>query len=207
MGRIWTSIGAGLLLFASFSSSTHYSLNSYSVGPAGTSDSHSTNYYTQSTGGEVSGGTAQSTHYSGRSGGVQTEQLAVPQAPTLSNGSGADYTYLQAILNNNAGSNSYPTDVTFSIGVSTTNCFTSACVQSGAVQFVQTGGTLSTTQYYQSYSSWGNGGHDLLCCSCCQGRYLHQYRIRHISNTSDSNPIYHVLSFTKYTKHDRVDAR
>jgi len=156
MGRIWTSIGAGLLLFASFSSSTHYSLNSYSVGPAGTSDSHSTNYYTQSTGGEVSGGTAQSTHYSGRSGGVQTEQLAVPQAPTLSNGSGADYTYLQAILNNNAGSNSYPTDVTFSIGVSTTNCFTSACVQSGAVQFVQTGGTLSTTQYYQSYSSWGS---------------------------------------------------
>jgi hypothetical protein len=144
------------VLFAAFSSSASYSLNSYSVGPVGTSNAHSTTYYTQSTGGEVSGGKTSSTHYTDSNGNVQAEQLAVPQAPTVSNGGGTDYTFLQTTLNDNAGTSNYPTDVTFSIGVSTTNCFTSACVQSGAVKFVQTGGTLSTTQYYQSYSSWGS---------------------------------------------------
>jgi hypothetical protein len=156
MGKMWTRIGAGLLLFASFSQSSNYTLNSYSLGPAGTNSAHSTTYYTQSTGGEVAGGTATSSTKSGTSGNVQTEQLAVPQAPTVSNGSGAYYNQLLVTLNNNAGTSNYPADVTFSIGVSTTNCFTSSCVQSGAVQFVQTGGTLSTSQFYQSYSAWGS---------------------------------------------------
>lgn len=155
MGKTWGSLVTGFLLFASFSSSSNYSLNSYSVGPVGTSNSHSTTYYTQSTGGAVAGGTTSSTHYSDGNGNVPTEQIAVPQAPTVSNGGGSYITYLLVTLNDNAGTNSYPADVAFSIGVSTTNCFTSTCVQSGAVKFVQTGGTLSTTQYYQSYSSWG----------------------------------------------------
>ena len=156
MERLLVTIGAGLALFASFSSSTHYNLNSYSLGPVGTSNSHSTNYYTQSNGGEVSGNGTTSTHYIGTSGQVQTEQLAVPQAPTLSNGSSTYYNQLLATLNDNAGTNSYPADTTFSIGVSTTNCFTSSCVNSGAVKFVQTGGTLGSSQFYQTYSVWGS---------------------------------------------------
>jgi hypothetical protein len=156
MGRLLATISILPMLFASFSTSSHYSLNSYSVGPAGTSNSHSTTYYTQSAGGELSGNGTTSSHYAGSSGGVQTEQLAVPQAPTLSNGGSTYYNQLLATLNNNAGTNSYPTDVTFSIGVSTANCFTSTCVSSGAVKFVQTGGTLGTSQFYQSYSAWGS---------------------------------------------------
>jgi hypothetical protein len=156
MRELWVSVGIGALLFASFSTSSNYSLNSYSVGPAGTNNSHSTTYYTQSTGGEVSGNTVQSTHYGGTSGGVQTEQLATPQVPTVSNGSSTFYNHLLVTLNNNAGTNNYPSDTTFSIGVSTTNCFTSTCVGSGAVKFVQTGGALSTSQFYQSYSAWGS---------------------------------------------------
>lgn len=157
MGRFLASFGAGVLLFAAFSASSNYKLNSYSVGPAGTSNSHSTNYYTQSTGGEVGGNATASSTKGGTSGNVQTEQLAVPQAPTLSNNSGLYYNQLLVTLNDNAGTNNYPSDVTFSVGVSTTNCFTSACVQSGAVKFVQTGGTLGSSQFYQTYSAWGSG--------------------------------------------------
>jgi hypothetical protein len=155
MVRWWNSIGAGLLLIASFSASSNYNLNSYSVGPAGSNDAHSSTYYSQTNGGEVSGSTAQSSNYQGTSGGVQAEQIAVPQAPTVSNGSGTWYNHLLVTLNDNAGSNNYPSDTTFSIGVSTANCFTSSCIGSGAVKFVQTGGTLSTSQYYQTYSAWG----------------------------------------------------
>ncbi len=156
MEQFLVSVGAVLAVFAAFSSSTHYNLNSYSVGPVGTDNSHSTTYYTQSTGSEVSGNRTTSTHYTGSSGGVQTEQLSVPDAPTVSNGGGSYYNQLLATLNNSAGTSNYPSDVIFSIGVSTANCFTSASVGSGAVKFVQTGGTLSTSQFYQSYSAWGS---------------------------------------------------
>ena len=157
MGKLWLAIGTGVLLFASFSQSSNYNLNSYSVGPAGTNSAHSTNYYTQSNGGESATGTVSGSTESGTSGGVQTEQLAVPQAPTVSNGSSLYYNQLLVTLNDNAGTSNYPADVTFSIGVSTTNCFTSACVQSGAVKFVQTGGALGGSENYQSYSAWGSG--------------------------------------------------
>ncbi|HEY4161152.1 MAG TPA: hypothetical protein VGM08_03760 [Candidatus Saccharimonadales bacterium] len=157
MGKLLPVMFTALLVFATLSSSSNYGLNSYSVGPAGTSNSHSTTYYTQSTGGEASGNSTTSTHNAGTSGGVQAEQLAVPQAPTVSNGSGAYYNHLLITLNDNAGTNAYPADVTFSIGVSTVNCFTSACVGSGAVKFVQTGGSLGGSQFYQTYSAWGSG--------------------------------------------------
>lgn len=156
MGRLLASVAVTLMLFASFSTSSHYSLNSYSVGPAGTNNSHSTTYYTQSTGGELSGNGTAATGVKGTSGQAQAEQLAVPQAPTLSNGGNTYYNQLLVMLNNNAGTNSYPADVTFSVGVSTTNCFTSACIGSGSVKFVQTGGTLGTGQFYQTYSAWGS---------------------------------------------------
>jgi len=157
MGQFVSAAFTALLVFAAFSSSSNYGLNSYSVGPAGTSNAHSTTYYTQSTGGEVSGNGTASAHDAGTSGGVQAEQLAVPQAPTVSNGSSAYYNHLLVTLSDNAGTNAYPADVSFSIGVSTVNCFTSACVSSGAVKFVQTGGSLGGSQFYQTYSAWGSG--------------------------------------------------
>jgi hypothetical protein len=156
MERFLVSIGAGLAIFASFPASSNYHLNSYSIGPMGTSNSHSTTYYTQSTGGEVSGNPTASTNYKNTSGVVQTEALALPQAPTVTNGSSTYYNRLLVTLNDNAGTSSYPSDVTFSVGISTTNCFTSACISGGGVQFVQTGGTLSTSQFYQTYSAWGS---------------------------------------------------
>lgn len=148
MGQLVTALGSYLLLFAAFSSSGHYSLNSYSVGPAGTNSSHSNNYYTQSTGGEVTGNGVTSSPDSGTNGGVQTEQLATPQAPTLSNGSNTYYNKLGITLNDSMGSSSYPSDVTFAIEVATTSSFTSPL-------YVQTGGVLGATPLYQSYASWG----------------------------------------------------
>jgi len=156
MGRLLAAISVFPLLFASFSASSHYNLNSYSVSPTGTNNAHSTTYYTQSAGGELSGNGTTSSHYAGSSGQVQAEQLAVPQAPTLSNGGNTYYNQLLVTLNDNAGTNNYPADVTFGIGVSTTNCFTSTCVGSGAVKFVQPGGTLGASQVYQTYSAWGS---------------------------------------------------
>jgi hypothetical protein len=151
MGQLFSVTGSSLLLFASFSASTHYSLNSYSVGPAGTNSAHSTTYYTQTTGGEVSGNGVSSTHDAGSSGGVQAEQLAIPQAPTLSNGSNTYYNELGVTLNNSMGSSSYPSDVTFAIEVATTSGFTSP-------SYVQTGGVLGSTAFYQTYAAWGGSG-------------------------------------------------
>lgn len=81
-------------------------------------------------------------------GGVQTEQLAVPQAPTLSNGSGTFYNKLGITLNNSMGTSTYPTDVTFAIEIATTSNFTSP-------NYIQTGGVLGASPFYQSYASWG----------------------------------------------------
>lgn len=156
MGRLSTLVGGGLLFFATLPSSTHYNLNSYSVGPVGTSNSHSSTYYTQTTGGEITGSGVKSTHYNDSNGNVAAEQLAVPQVPTVSNGGGTYSTQLQVTLNDNAGSNNYPSDVTFSIAVATSNCFTATCVGNGTDKFVQTGGTLNSSQFYQSYSAWGS---------------------------------------------------
>jgi hypothetical protein len=74
--------------------------------------------------------------------------LSVPQAPTLSNGSSLDYNKLLITLNNNAGTNSYSTDTTFAIEVSTSSSFTSPT-------YVQASGALGASPVFQTYTAWG----------------------------------------------------
>ena len=143
---------AGTLLFGTVSSFSHnstYYLNSYSVGSgSGTNFSNGT-YSGQASLGERSNSNAlPGSGNIDEAGGIQTEQLAVPQAPTLSNGSGTYYNQLGLTLNNSMGSSTYPTDVTFAVEIATTSGFTSP-------NYVQTGGVLGSSPFYQTYAAWG----------------------------------------------------
>jgi hypothetical protein len=141
------SLGLVTAIFAAFSSSTNYRLNSYGVGPGGTSNSGSTTYKLQGSAGEqANGSTNDGTNYA-KNGSIQTEQLNVPPAPTLSNGSGTYYNKLNVIVS--AGGN--PADTTFSVAVATGSCNNSPL-------YVQASGALGATQVYQTYSTWYNSG-------------------------------------------------
>jgi len=148
---MWRSFGlgsllsAGMLLFASFSHSTTYSLNSYSLGPGATNNSTSTTYKTQANVGEISG-TGSSTTYTERSGAVQAEQLNTPLAPTVSNGSGTFYNELLVTINTGI----LPPDTTYAIAVLPSPYTTT--------YYVQTTGLLGGSPVFQSYTAWGNSG-------------------------------------------------
>jgi hypothetical protein len=134
------------LVFAAFSASTTYQLQSFSVGPGATNNSASTTYTVQGSTGEQTNGTTSSTTYTAGNGSINTEQIGVPLAPTLSNGSGSYTNQLSVIIN----SNSDPSDATYSIAVSTDNFVTT--------YYVGASGTLGATQYYQNYTAWGGSG-------------------------------------------------
>ena len=138
-------LGTNTLLFASFSSSNSYNLNSYSVGPGGTNSAASSNYNMQGNAGEQAGN-ASSTTYAENAGSIQAEQLAIPPAPTLNNGAGTYYNKLGIVVN--TGNN--PTDATYAIAVSANNFTTTS--------YVQIDGTLSSNPVYQSYTAWGSSG-------------------------------------------------
>ncbi|MGA3129143.1 MAG: hypothetical protein ABSD13_20825 [Candidatus Korobacteraceae bacterium] len=142
MWGIKTFLGISMMLFAAFSASNTYMLNSYSIGPGGTNSATSNTYKAQSNAGEISG-TANSTTYTVHSGAVQTEQLNVPLAPTLSNGSGTYYNELQFTINVGI----LPTDTTYAIAVSN-NGFTTT-------NYVQATGVLGGSPVYQTYTAWG----------------------------------------------------
>lgn len=143
---------AGSLLFgtvSSFSNNSTYYLNSYSVGSgSGTNFSNGTYNGQASLGETAATNPVNGTSNVSEAGGVQTEQLAEPQAPTLNNGSGTFYNKLGFTLNNSMGTSTYPTDVTFSVEVSNASSFTSP-------SYVQTGGTLGASPFFQSYAAWG----------------------------------------------------
>lgn len=144
-------LSAGLLLFgtvSSFSNNSTYYLNSYSIGSGSATNIGNGTYTGQASLGERAQSNALGASNTAEAGGIQTEQLAVPQAPTLSNGSGTYYNKLGITLNNSMGSSTYPTDVTFAIEVATTSNFTSP-------NYVQTAGVLGASPFYQSYASWG----------------------------------------------------
>ena len=142
MWGIKTFLGISMMLFASFSASNTYKLNSYSIGPGGTNNATSTTYKAQANAGEISG-TANSTNYTVHSGAVQTEQLNVPLAPTLSNGSGTYYNELQFTINVGI----LPTDTTYAIAVSPNNFTTT--------YYVQATGVLGASPVFQNYTAWG----------------------------------------------------
>src|SRR6266568_494359 len=98
-GKIMGLLGAGLFLFASFSSSANNQLKSYSVGPGGTNTSASTTYHLQGSVGEQNNSSTSGTTYTAKNGSVQTYQLNIPPAPTLGNGSGTYYNRLTFVVN------------------------------------------------------------------------------------------------------------
>lgn len=139
-------MGLGALLFAAFSTSTNYQLNSYGIGSGGSSNSSSSTYRLQASVGEQANGSTASSNNTANNGSVQTEQLNVPPAPTLSNGSNTYYNKLNIIVN--SGGN--PTDTTYAIAASTNNFTTT--------NYVQADGTLSTSPVYQTAATWNNSG-------------------------------------------------
>ncbi len=142
MNKIGLFVSGMVTLFAAFSASSTYELNSYSIGPGGTNNAASSTYRTQSNVGEISG-TSSSTTYTNKAGAVQAEQINVPEAPTLSNGSGTYYNELQFIINfTNEASNA-----TYAVAVSDNNFTTT--------NYVQATGLLGSTPVYQSYVAWG----------------------------------------------------
>ena len=133
-----------LTVLATFAHSTTYYIQSYSVGAGSTNSSSSTTYTIQGSVGEQANGTASGTNDTDNNGSIQTEQLNVPGAPTLSNGSNTYYNQLNFILSTSGN----PTDTTYAIAVSTNN-FTST------LGYVQASGAISGTQFYQTYTAWG----------------------------------------------------
>jgi hypothetical protein len=147
-------LAAGMLLFgtvSSFSNNSTYYLNNYSIGSGSATNISNSTYKGQASLGEVSNSNALGVGNTNEVGSVQTEQLAVPQAPTLSNGSGTYYNKLGITLDNSMGTSTYPSDVTFAVEIATTSSFTSP-------NYVQTGGVLGASPFYQSYASWGGSG-------------------------------------------------
>lgn len=145
MFKLWSiAINLGVFIVASLSSSTHYSLNSYAVGSGGTNSAASTTYHAQANVGEISGSTS-STHYNAKTGAIQAEQLSVPLAPSLSNGSGTFYNELLVTVT----TTNEPSDATYAIAVSSNSFVTT--------YYVQTNGTLGSSPVYQSYTAWNSG--------------------------------------------------
>jgi hypothetical protein len=145
-GALLSSFTLGLSFFAAFSASTSYKLNNYSIGPGGTNNAASTTYNLQGSVGEQANGSTASVTYTAQNGSIQTEQINVPLAPTLSNGSNTYYNMLNCIIN----TGNDPTDTTYALAVSTNN-FASA-------SYVQADGTLGSSAVYQSYTAWGGAG-------------------------------------------------
>ncbi len=140
-------ISLGTLLFASFSQSSSYQLNSYSVGPGGSNSSSSSSFKLQGSAGEqANGSTAGSTKTNGN-GSIQTEQLNKPLAPSIDNGLNAYYNKLHFVVSTTGE----PTDATYAVAITTDSSFATG------IKYVQADGTLSTSQVYQSYATWGSG--------------------------------------------------
>jgi hypothetical protein len=145
LGLIPKLLPLGLLFFGSFSSSTTYNLNSYSVGPGGTNNAASTTYKAQANVGEQTNQSTNSPTYITNGGAVKTEQLNVPLAPTLSNGSGTFYNKLLATINTGI----LPSDTTYALAISSDNFVTT--------KYVQADGSMNTSAVYQTYTAWGGG--------------------------------------------------
>ncbi len=144
-------VAMGLAIVAAFPSSSNYILNTYSVGPGGTSDSTSTTYHGQGSAGEQATGASNGSTLTSKNGSIETEQINVPGTPTLSNGSGTYYNKLNVTID----TSNDPTDATYSIAVSTDNFASN-------LTYVQADGTLGGSRVYQTYTAWGGGSGSLI---------------------------------------------
>jgi hypothetical protein len=137
------SLAAAALLFAAFSSSPSYQLQSYGINGAASNSAASASYRLESATGQVQSGTSTSTTYSGKSGSIQAQQASVPPAPMLSNGNATYYNKLGLILA--TGGN--PSDTVYAVAISPNSFATT--------YYVQADGSLSTTPLFQTYTQWG----------------------------------------------------
>src|SRR5579884_2667426 len=132
------------LILAAFSSGNTYQLKSYSLGAGGGTNNSSSNTYTvQGSLGEQTNNTAAGSTYTGNNSSIQTEQINVPGAPTLSNNGGTYYNQLNCVIS----TSNDPSDTTYAIAVSTNSFVTT--------NYVQANGTLGASAVYQTYSTWG----------------------------------------------------
>jgi hypothetical protein len=143
LGRFSKLLPMGLLLFATFSSSPHYGLNNYSVGPGATDGGTAGSYTVQGNLGEQANQSTSAGSDTASGGAVKTEQLNLPLAPTLSNGSGTYYNKLQVTINQGI----LPSDTTYAMAISTISCTNT--------NYVESAGILGSSAYYQSYTAWG----------------------------------------------------
>lgn len=143
LGFIPKLLPLSLLIFGSFSASPNLDLNSYSVGPGGTNNSSSTTYTAQGNLGEQTNQSTAGTSLTANGGAVKAEQLNVPLAPTLSNGSNTFYDKLLVTINTGI----LPSDTTYALAISTDNFTTT--------NYVQASGVIGSSPVYQTYTAWG----------------------------------------------------
>lgn len=133
------------MVIAAFSAGGTYQLNSYGIGPGGTTNSSSSTYHLQGNAGEQTNGSTSGGTYTANGGAIGAEQINVPGSPTLSNGSGQYYNKLQVTID----TSNDPSDTTYSVAVSTNGFVTT--------NYVQADDTLGASAVYQTYIAWGSG--------------------------------------------------
>ncbi len=133
------------IVFASFPSSSNYSIRDYTFGGGGTANSSSTNYKINGTLGQVEQGGLSSTNYQANGGIIYVQQAYVPPAPTFTNPSNW-YNKLNLVLNNANN----PSDSQFLIAISPDGFVSTT-------KYVQADNTINTTPVWQTYSAWGGG--------------------------------------------------
>ena len=136
-----------LLLFATFPSTTNYSLQSFSFGSGGVANSATTTYSIEAQTGGNSGGVSSTSNDSVKPGFIQVEQANEPKILSIDNGSGLYYNKLHFVLDNQSN----PSDSLFLISVSTDNFVSN-------ITYLQPDGTLSSSLLltdYQTYVSFG----------------------------------------------------
>lgn len=136
---------------ASFPSSTNFKIQNYSFGAGGAQSASSTNFKINGVVGEVEFGKPSSTNFKLGTGLTYIMKANVPPAPAFTNPSNY-YNKLNIVLN--TGNNA--TDAQFAISIQNSgNSF-------ATTQYVQADHTLGTTMVWQSISTWGAGGFDII---------------------------------------------
>ena len=125
--------------------STNYQIEDSTFDGGGESSS-STNYQSRDSISDVESGDSQSTNFKNPSGFQPGAYPGIPGTPTFVNTGGVLYNALDFIVDVGVGQQ---TDATFAIAISSDNFVTT--------QFIQTTGTLGSSEAWQNYAGWNSG--------------------------------------------------
>ncbi len=139
------------VLAASLPSSTNFKIQEYSFGAGGVQNASSTNFKLNGIAGEVEFGRPSSTNFKVGSGLTFLMKSNVPPAPAFTNPSNY-YNKLNIVLN--TGNNA--TDAQFAISIQNSGD------SFATTKYVQADHTLGSTMIWQSISTWGAGGFDII---------------------------------------------